>query len=116
MTHDTDSNSASFKGLEQLQIRSEGVSRRLPTQHTTVTRSSGGVTRSFSSSPTPGTTFELDEAQLAAADAAAGSGAGWDAACRQANAGDAVWSGFDHRLCRQALQSRIEDRRGNTRA
>jgi hypothetical protein len=101
----------------RIQISSEGLSIELPplqTQNTTVKRSSGGFTWSFSSSPMPIKTFKLDEAQIAAADAAAGSGADWDAACRQANPEYAAWSDFDQSLYRQAIQSVIEARRGKT--
>jgi hypothetical protein len=101
----------------RIQISSEGLSIELPplpTQNTTAKRSSGGFTWSFSSSPMAIKTFKLDEAQIAAADAAVGSGADWDAACRQANPEYAAWSDFDQSLYRQAVQSVIEDRRGKT--
>jgi hypothetical protein len=61
-------------------------------------------------------TLRLDAAQLAAADAAAGSGADWDAVCRQVNPEYATWSDFEQSLYRHAVQSVIEDKRGKTPA
>ena len=102
----------------RIQIGSEGLSIELPplqTQNEAAKRSPGGFTWSFTSDPVPIKTFKLDEAQLAAAEAAAGSGADWDAMCRQANPEYATWSEFEQNLYRHAVQSVIEGRRGRTR-
>jgi hypothetical protein len=102
----------------KIQIGSEGLSIELPplpTQNAAAKRSPAGFTWSFSSDPMPIKTFKLDEAQLAAADAAAGSRADWDAACRQVNPDYATWSDFEQDLYRHAVQSVIEDRRGKMR-
>jgi hypothetical protein len=98
----------------RIQIGSEGLSIELPppqTRDATEKRSPGGFTWSFTSDPIPFKTFKLDEAQLAAADAAAGSGADWDAVCRQVNPEYAAWSDFEQSLYRHAVQSAIEGRR-----
>lgn len=103
----------------KIQIGPEGLSIELPplqTQNVAAKRSPAGLTWSFSSNPMPIRTFKLDEAQLAAADAAAGSRADWDAVCRQVNPEYATWSDFEQSLYRHAVQSVIEDRRGKTRS
>jgi hypothetical protein len=102
----------------RIQIGSEGLSIELPpppTQNAAAKRSPGRFTWSFTSNPMPIKTFKLDEAQLAAAEAAAGSGADWGAVCRQANPEYAMWSEFEQNLYRHAVQSVIEGRRGRTR-
>jgi hypothetical protein len=101
----------------KIQIGSEGLSIELPalpTQNAAATRSSAGFRWSFSSNPMPIETFKLDNAQLAAAAAAAGRGADWDAVCRQVNPEYATWNDFEQSLYRHAVQSVIEDRRGKT--
>ena len=99
----------------KIQIGENGLSIELPPLHLSDTppkKSPGGFTWSFTSNPTPFKTFKLDDAQLAAAEAAARSGADWDAVCRQINPEYAALSAFEQGLYRQAVQSMIEDRRG----
>jgi hypothetical protein len=103
----------------RIQIGPEGLSIELPprqTQNAAAKRSPGTFTWSFTSNQMPIKTLRLDAAQLAAADAAAGSGADWDAVCRQVNPEYATWSDFEQSLYRHAVQSVIEDKRGKTPA
>jgi hypothetical protein len=100
-----------------IHLGSEGLSIDLPplTTQDPGAKKSSGFTWSFTSNPMPSKTFRLDEAQLAAADAAAGEGADWDAVCRRINPEYATLSDFEQSLYRHAIQLAVEDRRGKTR-
>ena len=104
-------------GAPKIEIDSEGLSIELPalpTQNAAAKRSAAGFTWTFSSNPMPIKTFKLDEAQLVAAELAAGSNADWDGVCRQVNPEYATWNDVEQSLYRHAVQAVIEDRRGKT--
>jgi hypothetical protein len=102
----------------RIQISSEGVSLDLPplkSQSAAAVRSPGTFTWSFTSDPMPIKTLTLDDAQLDAADAAARSGADWDAVCRRINPQYASLRDVEQSLFRHAVQTAIEERRAKAR-
>lgn len=71
----------------------------------------GAWTWSFESTPVSSTTIEIDESQIAAAQAAAESGLDWDDVCRKIDPGYDQRSRFEQELYQRAIRMSVEHRR-----